>query len=548
MATEAVKQEVLNWLYSVLTSEYHNVSRTYHDVAETLARYPTLTPRTDVHTFDDGTSVLLLHLVGTVPVRFQGVVYQFPIALLVPYAYPQEAPIVYVRPTEAMAVRPGQHVDLQGKVYHPYLVAWAENCGKSNILNFCELLREVFSREPPVISRLRNMTTSRPPSPPPRPGIQRPTLQDERQNIKTQLPQPCPKPAHYSYQSPPAGSPRSESGPLLPPLPRPPKNRTTYQGYQAHSYPNSTVPNAPQSSSSLRYGPEATSTPPLPPIPPYPPHLGQKQAVPEYLKESQHPLGSGSSPIFQYDCSMRAPPSRNTNFAPHQIEALSLAQQKAYPSHRPQHPPLPPQIQTPPPPQITRPPPPPDLLSTSLVSPTTELSISVAPAIPSNPEKKILLTNIAHALHLQRQALNKKTESSLVGLKAQKNAMFTALAKMEGEIQTLELIRGFLTKNTEILHNAMRDADSVIISSQHRAPVSVDELLVAPTVVANQLYELVSDERSLGDVLFILGRAVERGRVSAAIFAKMTRSLAREWYLKKALVRKIGQGMGLSKY
>jgi len=48
--------------------------------------------------------------------------------------------------------------------------------------------------------------------------------------------------------------------------------------------------------------------------------------------------------------------------------------------------------------------------------------------------------------------------------------------------------------------------------------------------------------------LFILGRAVEKGRVSPAVFVKMTRSLAREWYLKKALAKKIGRGMGLATY
>ena len=73
----------------------------------------------------------------------------------------------------------------------------------------------------------------------------------------------------------------------------------------------------------------------------------------------------------------------------------------------------------------------------------------------------------------------------------------------------------------------------------------VDEILVAPTVVGNQLYELVSEERSLGDTLFVLSRAVERGRVSASVFTKTTRTLAREWYMKKALVKKIGKGMGL---
>ncbi len=82
-------------------------------------------------------------------------------------------------------------------------------------------------------------------------------------------------------------------------------------------------------------------------------------------------------------------------------------------------------------------------------------------------------------------------------------------------------------------------------SSKHPAP-SIDQLLVAPTVVGNQLYELVAEERALADTIFVLGRAVERGRIAPGAFARMTRSLAREWYLKKALVRKIGVGMGLA--
>lgn len=105
-----------------------------------------------------------------------------------------------------------------------------------------------------------------------------------------------------------------------------------------------------------------------------------------------------------------------------------------------------------------------------------------------------------------------------------------------------------LASNTSILHTALRDADAVIDSSQHRTAPNIDEILVAPTVVGNQLYELVSEERSLGDALFVLGRAVERGRITPAVFAKMTRSLAREWYLKKALAKKIGRGMGLTIY
>ena len=126
--------------------------------------------------------------------------------------------------------------------------------------------------------------------------------------------------------------------------------------------------------------------------------------------------------------------------------------------------------------------------------------------------------------------------------------MLTSLTNMQAEVQALESLNNLLNSNTQILHTALHEADAVIESSQHRTAPNVDELLVAPTVVGNQLYDLVSEERSLGDALFILGRAVERGRIEPAVFAKMTRTLAREWYLKKALVKKIGKGMGLVAY
>jgi ESCRT-I complex subunit TSG101 len=160
----------------------------------------------------------------------------------------------------------------------------------------------------------------------------------------------------------------------------------------------------------------------------------------------------------------------------------------------------------------------------------------------------MLLHNLGRALYSQRQHTRTQTSSSLPGLQAQNHAMLSALTNMQTEVQALESLSTLLNSNTDILHTALRDADAMIDSSQHRTAPNIDEILVAPTVVGNQLYELVSEERSLGDALFILGRAVERGRISPAVFAKMTRTLAREWYLKKALAKKIGQGMGLSVY
>lgn len=84
----------------------------------------TITP---VPAFENGTSALLLVLRGTLPVAFRGATYRYPIALWIPYNYPQEAPMSFVVPTKDMVVRPGQHVSVDGRVYHPYIAHWKDD-------------------------------------------------------------------------------------------------------------------------------------------------------------------------------------------------------------------------------------------------------------------------------------------------------------------------------------------------------------------------------------------------------------------------------------
>ncbi|PBP17803.1 UEV-domain-containing protein [Diplocarpon rosae] len=534
----AVKQQVLNWLYSVLTSEYKDVNRTYNDVAQTLSHYSSLSPRTDVYTYENGKSALLLHMSGTLPVVFRGTIYRFPIALWIPHGYPLEAPLVYVTPTESMLVRPGQHVDPQGKVYHPYLVGWAEFWDRSNILKFLAILRDVFAKEPPVVSRQQQNAVLRPqysqappPVPPPPPGSVRPNSTiNIGQNEHYGPPIPPPRPNSNAQQYSVASS--RDNGPPMPPLPsrdddprygqedRPPANEVSRDPRRNSSIPYETAPPLPlqpHRQQILRDGP--VSLVPSPLTQSYQQNLVPQNSNPQYrLQHTRSP-----------PCNVQQPPQQQYLDHPPQW-------QQPYSQH------LPPQHPTKPPSQ--------DLLDAPLVlAIPSEASTNLpAPPIPPNPEKDLLLQNLGRALYSQRQHTRNQTSASLPGLEAQHTAMLNSLKSMQAEMQALESMNNLLSANTNILHTALHDADAVIDSSQHRTAPNVDELLVAPTVVGNQLYELVSEEKSLGDALFVLGRAVERGRITPAVFAKMTRSLAREWYLKKALVKKIGKGMGLATY
>lgn len=198
----AVQQHVLNWLYSILTSvslrlnelndnalqtQDHAVSlytdkkplagvpRCQQDLqrrvtgalllsiaiaANRCAQYvlqPQILSRHDRvmlttrAAFSNGTSALLLHLSGTIPAVFRGAAYRYPISLWVPHNYPREAPLVYVTPTETMMVRPGQHVDPQGQVYHPYLAGWAEFWDVRRQRKTTEEKRKKEKKEPKLI-------------------------------------------------------------------------------------------------------------------------------------------------------------------------------------------------------------------------------------------------------------------------------------------------------------------------------------------------------------------------------------------------------------
>ncbi|KAG6032704.1 hypothetical protein E4U41_007165 [Claviceps citrina] len=512
-----VQQHVLNWLYSVLTSEYHDVNRTYSDVAQALTNTPTLAPRTDVHTFPNGASALLLHLTGTIPVDFRGNTYRFPISVWIPHAYPREPPIVYVTPTETMVVRPGQHVDPQGLVYHPYLVGWAQFWDKSNLQDFMSVLSDIFSKEPPVVSRA----------------------------AATQLPR----------------QPRDQAPPSLPPLPPQmvPRQSQTSQSLVSDSQPRPPPPPKDSVSSSETARTSAVSrydsAPPLPPqVQALMPTGRHSQPLPSaqvhdharqqpYDARHQVPIQQQQQPQPQPPYSPQACPPHPMQWQLQQRPSLpdyAASEAGLAPAHQ-QHPTRGPA----PAPAPAAAPPPPNILDEPLTLSVPAHTAVAPPPIPPNPEKDNLLRQLGHALFVIRQRTREQNESSMAGLQAQRNAMEHAMAGIHSESSQLTQLSNMLTSNTNILHEALRKADGLIEGSTSHPTPDIDELLVAPTVVSNQLYHLVAEERALSDVIFVLGRAVERGRISPAVFAKTTRSLAREWYLKKALVRKIGQGMGM---
>jgi hypothetical protein len=86
--------------------------------------------------FDDGRTLLLLCIYGTLPITYSSARYNVPVNVWFPLDYPQSPPMVYVVPTSGMMVRKGRGVALDGKVEEEkgsYLDGWRRKPEVSSI-------------------------------------------------------------------------------------------------------------------------------------------------------------------------------------------------------------------------------------------------------------------------------------------------------------------------------------------------------------------------------------------------------------------------------
>jgi len=173
-------------------------------------------------------------------------------------------------------------------------------------------------------------------------------------------------------------------------------------------------------------------------------------------------------------------------------------------------------------PQPQKPKPPEDLLTSPFENPIPAQAANVAPPpIPPNPQKDPLLSALSQTLTEQVQSTHQSNLSALPPLRAQQAALTSTLNAVNAEMSRLNDLEAMLCSNEDILHKAMRDADKVLEDAKRRKVPNVDEVLVAPTVVAEQLYQSVAEERAIEESRGVLGKALDKGRIGGGVWARV---------------------------
>lgn len=113
--------------------------------------------------------------------------------------------------------------------------------------------------------------------------------------------------------------------------------------------------------------------------------------------------------------------------------------------------------------------------------------------------------------------------SAIPPLRAQQAALNKTLNSINHEMSQLNDLQALLDSNEKILRQAMLHADKVLEDAKRRDVPAVEEVLVAPTVVAGQLYEAVIEERVLEECRTVIGKALDKGRIGGDVWAKVRR-------------------------
>ncbi|KAL4248139.1 ubiquitin-conjugating enzyme family protein [Abortiporus biennis] len=257
------------------TQAYQNKQVVFAHVDDALAHWSSIRPKTDIYTYDDGRTQLLLCLHGLLPITFRGASYNIPIALWISRDYPRQPPIAYVVPTSDMLVRASNHVDVSGKCQIQYLNDWSKKSEGCNVSALLSAMQHHFSNEPPVYAKPKQDT-------PMQSQTQRQT--GHTTNYAERPPPPLPASQTQHTPPPPPSRPASVPSPRnddRPPLPAKPGAAASIVPISA-SYSTPSPPPAIIKSPTLIGSANRGISPP----PPLPPHPSTGHGLPIYNEPS----------------------------------------------------------------------------------------------------------------------------------------------------------------------------------------------------------------------------------------------------------------------
>ncbi|KAJ2706590.1 suppressor protein stp22 of temperature-sensitive alpha-factor receptor and arginine permease [Coemansia sp. IMI 203386] len=576
------------WLRENTNRRFKKSALVYDLVDAAITRYRSLKPRIAEYMSEDMAIQALLCLHGTLPVVFNGLTFNIPVVFWFPREFPECAPMAYVTPTRSMFVKVGTHVDARGRVYHPYLESWSEE--SSSLLELFENLIKVFSAEPPVYSRppgsvaaaAASPVTSVAPGQPHMASVSMATLPHVASMSSASLPQAG---AMSMISLPQAQSSAMSTSNILATAAQQPsafvrpmstvESELSTVGYLAAaaaqqspvqtSHAAVTVASESPSYSKYTFNPVA-GRPPVPVLSPTSASASPTVAeavVPSHgspvptngaANSTAHSddsriassattaaAASASVAVASASASASAAASTGASWTPSQSDSESLSSRYNRPSVSET---AQPSATSQTVPEPTHAPARPHAASVSTIpAPNTPPPSSLLDSEPmDDPMKRLvgyqlaIFDRVSQAVERSREK-HTRVNKELLDQSANLNSGAGVIA--EERKQLMESQRQ-LTANISVLENKLNELNAKKTEFPDASQVAdVSKVFRGQTPAMEQLFDLAGEIAAIDDTLYLLGRALNDGKLSLNIYMRQVRKLAQQQFLAKALALKI---------
>lgn len=176
----------------------------------------------------------------------------------------------------------------------------------------------------------------------------------------------------------------------------------------------------------------------------------------------------------------------------------------------------------------------------------TAPSNALPPPRPINPELLALHDRLFTKIDTRLNTLASTLSASNARLEVLSSDLDRGLPAIEDEMSRLKAVRDVCATTGDGLQASVNELTSTLEGIQAREDPDPDSMVLATSIVGNQLVDLVAEDNAIEDTLYHLGRALNAERLDLERFMKQTRMLAREQFMKRALAMKISEGMGWS--
>ncbi|KAK4058834.1 Suppressor protein stp22 of temperature-sensitive alpha-factor receptor and arginine permease [Microbotryomycetes sp. JL221] len=168
------------------------------------------------------------------------------------------------------------------------------------------------------------------------------------------------------------------------------------------------------------------------------------------------------------------------------------------------------------------------------------------PPVPPNPAMLALRNRLHAKLSAAMNKLTQEAQSQLHQMDMYESDLLKGEPAILDEMQRLTIVKQVCANVRDRYKTVVEEGEKRLQEYEHRGDgPEPDEIVCSSTIVYNQLLDLVAEDAALEDTIYQLGRGLntDSANIDLDRFLKRVRGLAREQFLKRALINKILLGL-----